>query len=117
MQHQQGLLISRLDRHEPHRWPCHGLADGGRVGSIVFRPFDITLHVARRHQTDVVTELGDFASPMMSGSAGFHTDQAALRVHEVSPRSSVFAAAVMTALIKRTTGLDCGSKNTFASLK
>jgi len=76
MQHQQGLLIGRLDRHEPHRWACHGLTDGGCIGSIVFRPFDIALHVARRHQTHGVTELGDFARPMMSGSAGFHTDQA-----------------------------------------
>src|SRR6516162_9469983 len=70
------MLISRLNRHEPHRWARHGLADGGCVGSIVFRPFDIALHVARRHQTHGVTELGDFTSPMMSGSAGFHTDQA-----------------------------------------
>jgi len=48
----------------------------GRVGSIVFRPFDIALHVARRHQAHGVTELGDFTRPMMSGSAGFHADQA-----------------------------------------
>jgi hypothetical protein len=46
------------------------------VGSIVFRPFDIALHVTRRHQTHGVTELGDFTRPMMSGSAGFHADQA-----------------------------------------
>jgi hypothetical protein len=76
MQHQQGLLIGRLDRHEPHRWACHGLTDGGCVGSIVFRPSDIALHVARRHQAHGVTELGDFTCPMMSGSAGFHADQA-----------------------------------------
>src|SRR5436190_12328687 len=76
MQHQQGLLIGRLDRHEPHRWACHGLTDGGCVGSIVFRPFDIAPHVARRHQTHGVTELGDFTRPMMGGSAGFHADQA-----------------------------------------
>src|SRR3974377_2628929 len=76
MQNQQGLLISRLNRHEPHRWARHGLADGGCVGSIVFRPFDIALHVARRHQTHGVTEFGDFTRPMMSGSTGFHADQA-----------------------------------------
>src|SRR3974390_717294 len=76
MRHQQGLLIGRLDRHEPHRWACHGLADGGCVGSIAFRPFDIALHIARRHQTHGVTELGDFPRPIMSGSAGFHADQA-----------------------------------------
>src|SRR5262249_39826360 len=76
MQHQQGLLIGRLDRHEPHRWACHGLTDGGCVGSIVFRPFDIALDVARRHQTHGMTKLGDIARPMMSGSAGFHADQA-----------------------------------------
>jgi hypothetical protein len=46
------------------------------AGSIVFRPFDIALHVTRRHQTHGVTELGDFTRPMMSGSAGFHADQA-----------------------------------------
>ena len=37
MQHQQRLLIGRLDRHKPHRWACHGLTDGGCVGGIVFR--------------------------------------------------------------------------------
>src|SRR5215475_229915 len=76
MQHQQGLLIGRLDRHKPHRWACHGLTDGGCVGGIVFRPFDIALHIARRHQTHGVAELGDFTCPMMSGSASFHADQA-----------------------------------------
>jgi len=76
MQHQQGLLIGRLDQHEPHRWACHGLTDGGRVGSIVFRPFDIARHVARRHQTHGVTEFGDFARPMMSGPAGLHANRA-----------------------------------------
>src|SRR5215475_3452933 len=75
MQHQQGLLIGRLDRHKPHRWACHGLTDGGCVGSIVFRPFDIALHVARRHQTHGVAEFGNFTCPMMSGSAGLHADQ------------------------------------------
>src|SRR5690242_447532 len=76
MQHEQSLLIGRLDRHEPHRWACHGLTDGGCVGSIVFRPLDIALHVARRYQTHGVTELGYFTRPMMSGSAGLHADQA-----------------------------------------
>src|SRR6516165_6250692 len=80
MQHQQGLLIGRFDRHEPHRWACHGLTDGGCIGSIIFRPFDIALYVARRHQTHGVTEPGDFTSPMMSGSAGFHADQASRKL-------------------------------------
>src|SRR3954468_19797360 len=76
MQHQQGLLIGRLDGHEPHRWSRHGLADGGRIGSVVLRSLDVAFHVARRHQTHGVTELGDFTRPMMSGSAGLYTDQA-----------------------------------------
>src|SRR6476469_2555265 len=76
MQHQRGLLIGRLDGHEPHRWTRHGLTDGGCIGSIILRPFDIALHVARRHQTHRVTELGDVTRPVMSGSAGLHADQA-----------------------------------------
>src|SRR3974390_136797 len=76
MQHQQGLLIGRLDRHKPHRWACPGLTDGGGVGGIVFRPFDIALHIARRHQAHGVAEFGNFTCPMMSGCAGFHADQA-----------------------------------------
>src|SRR5664279_260254 len=48
----------------------------GRVGSIVFRPLNIALHVARRHQANGVTELGYFTCPMVAGSAGLHTDQA-----------------------------------------
>ena len=34
-----------------------------------------------------------------------------------APQSSVFVAAVITALIKRARGLGCDSKNTFTSLK
>jgi len=76
MQHQQSLLIGRLDGHEPHRWSRHGLADGGSIGNIVLRSLDIALHVTWRHQTHGMTKFGEFTYPMMRGSAGFHADQA-----------------------------------------
>src|SRR4029078_744190 len=82
MQHEQGLLIGRLDRHEPHRGTCHGFTDRGRVGSIVFRPLDIALHIARRHQANGVTEFGDFPCPMMTGCAGLHTNQATRKLYK-----------------------------------
>ena len=61
---------NRIDR------ACHRFADRGSIGSVVLRPLDVGLHVARRHQTNGVAELRDFTRPMMTGCAGLHADQA-----------------------------------------
>ena len=41
VQHQHGLLIRALDRHEPHLGPRHGLADRSRVIRIVLAALKI----------------------------------------------------------------------------
>src|ERR1700757_4720966 len=46
MQHQAGLLLFGLGRHEPHRRPRDRLADGSSVVGIVLVAFEIGLHVA-----------------------------------------------------------------------
>jgi hypothetical protein len=35
MQHQGRLLLLRLDRDEPHRWPRDGLTDRSRIVRVV----------------------------------------------------------------------------------
>ena len=42
-QHQARLLLSRLHRHEAHRWPAHRLAKRFGVGRIVLAALDIRL--------------------------------------------------------------------------
>ena len=56
MQHQTALLLGRLGRDEPHIRPGHRFADRLRIGGIVLLPFDVGLHVGRRHQSYRVTK-------------------------------------------------------------
>jgi hypothetical protein len=41
VQHQGGLLLLRLDRDEPHRWPRHRLTDRRRIIRIVLAAFEV----------------------------------------------------------------------------
>jgi hypothetical protein len=65
VQHQYGLLVDALDRHEAHRWPAHSFADRFRVGSVVLVPLHIGPHVLRWHEPNRVPELLDLVGPMM----------------------------------------------------
>jgi hypothetical protein len=49
MKHQATLLLRRLGFYEPHGRPANGFADRLCVGSIVFLPLHVGLHVGRRH--------------------------------------------------------------------
>lgn len=75
MQHHDALLLGRLHRYEPHGRPSDRLADRLRVGHVVLLALHVGLHIARRHQAHIVTELDQFARPVMRGSAGLDPHQ------------------------------------------
>src|SRR5664279_2249813 len=76
MEHQATLLLGRLGCDEPHVGPGDGLADRLRVSRVILLPFDVGLHVSRRHQANGMANCLKFARPMMRRGAGFNTDQA-----------------------------------------
>ena len=50
VQQQGSLLLLRLDRNKPHRWPRHRLTDRRCIVRIILAALEIGLHVAWRHQ-------------------------------------------------------------------
>ena len=77
MQHQASLLFLHLDRHKPHRWPRHRLADRCRIVGVVLAALEIGLHIARRHQPHGVAERPTV--PMSSTPCTWNTDFAISR--------------------------------------
>src|SRR5450759_5166480 len=75
VEHQAALLLGSLGWHEPHVGPGDCLADGLCVSRVILLPFDIGLHVGRRHQPHGVTKCLELARPMVRRGAGFDTDQ------------------------------------------
>src|SRR6516165_6991939 len=76
MLHQPALLLGRFRLHKSHRRPANRLADCLGVGRIVFVALDVGLHVFRRHQSNLVTELRQLACPVVRGGTSFHANQA-----------------------------------------
>ncbi len=76
MQHQLALLLGRLNPHETHGRAPHRLTDCLRVGGIVLIALDVSLHILRWHQTDLVAQLRQLARPMVRRGTGLHADQA-----------------------------------------
>src|SRR5450756_2646290 len=71
MLHQPALLLGRRDRDEPHGWAPDRLTDRLGVGGIVLVALDVSLHVLRRHQTNLVPELRQLTRPIVRRGAGF----------------------------------------------
>src|SRR6266403_5549985 len=97
MQHQLALLLGRLNPHETHGRAPHRLTDCLRVGGIVLIALDVSLHILRWRQTDLVAQLRQLARPMVRRGTGLHADQAqpaAWWVKEEGGRTTVFAAAI-----------------------
>ena len=69
-QHAPRLLLLRLHGHEAHRRPRGRRADRLRVGRVVLLPFHEWLHVDRRDQLHLMTELPDLAAPVVRTRAG-----------------------------------------------
>jgi hypothetical protein len=75
MLHQPALLLGQLRPHKSHRRPANRLADRLGVCRIVFVALDVSLHVLRRHQTNLVTEPRQLTRPIMRRGAGLHARQ------------------------------------------
>ena len=65
MERQTALLLGRLGRDEPHVRPGDRLADRLRVRGIVLLPFNIGLHLGRRHQAHRMTKRLELTRSMM----------------------------------------------------
>ena len=76
VKHQAALLLGSLGRDKPHAWPGDRFADRLCVGSIVFLPLDVGLHVGRRHQPHGMADCLELARPMMRRCAGFNANDA-----------------------------------------
>jgi len=70
------LLLDRFDRRKPHRRTAHGLADRRGIEGVALPALHIRLYIAGRHHPHLVTERGQFSSPVMRGRTGLDTDQA-----------------------------------------
>ncbi len=76
VQHQDALLLARLDRNEPHVRSADCLADGLGVGCIGLVALDVGLHVLRRDQAHFVTKPDELPRPVVSTRTCFHAHQA-----------------------------------------
>ena len=72
---EDGLMGLGLDRHEAHRRPCDGLANGRCIGRVRFLTPDIGLHIGRRHQPHIVALTGQLPCPGVGTGTGFDTDE------------------------------------------
>ena len=82
-QHALRLLLPRLYRHETHRRPRGRLADRLGVGGVVLLPLHERLHVDRRDQLHLMTELLELSAPVVRARTGLHRyDASRLRRHE-----------------------------------
>ena len=80
MQRQHILLRLALNRNEPHRWPSYRFADRFGVARIILVRLHVWPHEARTHQSDLVTALGNLASPIVCAAARLHRHQARLKL-------------------------------------
>jgi hypothetical protein len=76
MKHQAALLLRRLGWHEPHVGARDRFANRFCVSHVVLLPFDVGLHVGRRHQSHGMAKCLEFARPMVRRGAGLHANQA-----------------------------------------
>src|SRR6516162_1095476 len=76
MLHQPALLFGRLHRHKTHGRPANRLTARFRVNRVVLVALDVSLHVFRRHQTNLVTELRQLACPVVRRGTGLHANEA-----------------------------------------
>src|SRR5262249_16385026 len=80
--HQSTLLLGRLDLHKTHGRPPNCLADRCSVGRVILVALDVSLHVLRRHQPNLVAEPRQLTRPIVRRGASLHADQAARQRRE-----------------------------------
>jgi hypothetical protein len=83
VQHDDGLLIYALRRHEPHVRSRYGLANGLGVGSVILIGLDVGLYELRSHQFHRVAESFKATGEEVRSAAGFHANQAGREICEV----------------------------------
>ena len=66
----------------PHRRTRHRLADRLGIARVGLAALDVRLHVGRRHQPHLVTQLGDLARPVVARAARLDPDQAGIKLLE-----------------------------------
>jgi hypothetical protein len=94
MQHHHALLLHGFHGNKAHGRPAHRLANRLSVGRIVLLAFDVGLHVARRHQPDIVPECAQLACPIVPGGTRLDADPTGLddrreeRQHPRPPQTS-----------------------------
>src|SRR5258708_35243782 len=94
MQRQHVLLRLALNRNEPHRWPSYRFADRFGVARIILVRLHVWPHEARTHQPDLVTAIGNLASPIVGSAARLHRHQARLKLrHKPAAAAGVGAGA------------------------
>src|SRR5450631_2705716 len=76
VKHQAALLLRRLRRYETHVSSGDRLADSLCVSHVILLPFDIGLHVGRRHQPNGMAERLKFARPMVRRCTSLYANQA-----------------------------------------
>src|SRR4029077_20085461 len=76
MKYQADLLVSGLGLDEPHIGPGDSFTDGLSVSGVVLLPFNVRLHVGRRHQPHAMAKGLELARHMVSRGTGFDADQA-----------------------------------------
>jgi len=76
MKHQAALLLRRLGWHKPHVGSGDGFANRLCVSHIVLLPFDVGLHVSRRHQSHGMAKCLQLARPMVRRGASLDANQA-----------------------------------------
>jgi hypothetical protein len=78
MQYHHALLLGSLHGNKAHKRPAHRLADRLSVGRIVLLALDVGLHVARRHQSDIVPERAQLSCPIVPGGTRLDADPTGL---------------------------------------
>src|SRR5712672_3519272 len=76
VKHQAALLLGCLCWHEPHAGSSDRLANRFCVSHIVLLPFDVGLHVSRRHQSHRMAKCLQLARPMVRRGASLDANQA-----------------------------------------
>lgn len=88
MQHQDGLLVLAIDRHEGHLRPGHRLGDGRCiVGVVLLAALHVCLDPRRHDQPGAVPEHQDPPSQLVRRGAGFHPDQTRRQFLEITLQS------------------------------
>ncbi|MNV48812.1 hypothetical protein D3C71_1407360 [compost metagenome] len=81
MKCQNGLLFGSFHLHKAHVGTGNRFTNGFGVSRISFIGFDVGLDVLRRYQFDLMSKLSQHACEVMTGSTGFHPDQAGFQLH------------------------------------